>query len=377
MKREPWVCLLLVTACGYDRPVLGALDSTGTAGTGSVQQLASVSAGQSHACASRGGAIWCWGDDSGTGDHVLLSPTALESAGELTLIAAGERHTCGLGSTAVWCWGNNDLGQLGVGDTEAHTDPTRVGGLAATTALGVGYTHSCAVSDQGSLWCWGSNTWGELGDADFSATACFPSPRRIGTETDWFAITAGQYHACGLRRPGTLWCWGIADERLGLGSTSDTPLLEPTQVGSATDWASVDAGQNDGCGIRADGTLWCWGSEGPDLTPVLRPTRIGSDRDWSTVSTDVFARCAIKQDHSLWCWGRNVEGQLGLGDSADREAPTRVPDPPFWSQISVGRFATCGFDIDNELWCSGENASGQLGLGDRRRRNVMTHVPLP
>ena len=72
-----------------------------------------------------------------------------------------------------------------------------------------------------------------------------------------------------------------------------------------------------------------------------------------------------------------MEGQLGLGDSTDREAPTRVPDPPFWSQISVGRFATCGFDIDNELWCSGENASGQLGLGDRRRRNVMTHVPLP
>jgi alpha-tubulin suppressor-like RCC1 family protein len=375
MKAARWACLLVATACGYDHTVLGARG--GAAGAGNAEELASVSAGQSHACASRGGTVWCWGDDSGTGDHVLLSPSALETLGGVKLLGAGQRHTCGLRSTAVWCWGNNDLGQLGVGDTETHAEPMLVGSLAATQALGVGYTHSCAVTGKGELWCWGSNTWGELGGSEFSATACFPAPRRIGTGSDWFAISAGQYHSCGLRGPGTLWCWGIADERLGLGSTSGTPLLEPKQVGSATNWVSIDAGQADGCGIRANGTLWCWGVEGPDPTPVPKPEQIGTDKDWSSVSTDIFARCAIKEDHSLWCWGRNVEGQLGLGDTEDREAPTVVTEPPLWNQVSVGRFATCGLDIDGELWCSGENSSGQLGQGDTRRRNVMTHVPVP
>ncbi len=32
----------------------------------------------------------------------------------------------------------------------------------------------------------------------------------------------------------------------------------------------------------------------------------------------------LQVNGSLWAWGRNIYGQLGLGDTADRNTPTRV-----------------------------------------------------
>lgn len=46
------------------------------------------------------------------------------------------------------------------------------------------------------------------------------------------------------------------------------------------------------------------------------------------VTTGVTARyfhtCGIRTDHTLWCWGDNPYGQLGLGDTRDRDHPVRV-----------------------------------------------------
>ena len=33
----------------------------------------------------------------------------------------------------------------------------------------------------------------------------------------------------------------------------------PTQIGAAL-WKDVRVGYNHTCGVRSDGTLWCWGS---------------------------------------------------------------------------------------------------------------------
>ena len=48
--------------------------------------------------------------------------------------------------------------------------------------------------------------------------------------------------------------------------------------------------------------------------------------------TPVFAggethSLTVRADGSLWAWGDNSWGQLGLGDTADRNTPTRVRFP--------------------------------------------------
>jgi alpha-tubulin suppressor-like RCC1 family protein len=380
---------LLLVSCGFDRVVLdqAATDSVnkndaGAPGAGgSVTVLSSeISAGWSQVCTINQGTAVCWGDygwdeSNGTSSHLQLSPLRMDSHAGYDSVAVGRHHACARRSTAVDCWGLNDKGQLGLGDEVERSAPALVASLEAISQVGVGYTHSCAISTTGQLWCWGSNDWGELGLSAFGTSNYAVLPQRIGNFADWQLVAGAQLHTCALRSPGSLWCWGVNDDgRLGLGWISNTPITDPTQVGTATDWLLLDGGQNDTCGIRRDGSLWCWGTGGFDNRQVLAPEQITSDFDWVSVSIDAFDRCAIKRDQSLWCWGRNVEGQLGLGDTTDRNQPTRVPNPAKCKAVSVGRFFVCAIDSDAGIWCAGDNAAGVLGQGDQIRRNTMTQV---
>jgi alpha-tubulin suppressor-like RCC1 family protein len=85
----------------------------------------------------------------------------------------------------------------------------------------------------------GANTDGRLGDG---STTQRTSPVHVGTDT-WKAASAGGSHTCGIRSNGTLWCWGNnADGRLGDGTTTNRPL--PTQVGGLSTWDTVELGVN-------------------------------------------------------------------------------------------------------------------------------------
>ena len=81
--------------------------------------------------------------------------------------------------------------------------------------------------------------------------------------------------------------------------------------------------------IRADGTLWCWGSD--DSRQVgdgssearLSPTRIRG-QGWAMVSAGVYDTCGTPQNGSLWCWGGNADGQLGDGMTDAKRTPEQT-----------------------------------------------------
>jgi alpha-tubulin suppressor-like RCC1 family protein len=75
------------------------------------------------------------------------------------------------------------------------------------------------------------------------------------------------------------------------------------------------------------------------------------------------------------CWGRNVEGQLGLGDTMARVDPTPLPGSG-WTNVSPARFSLCGVR-DGTILCTGENQDGQLGDGTTNRRDSFVPVVLP
>ena len=88
---------------------------------------------------------------------------------------------------------------------------------------------------------------------------------------------------------------------------------------------------------------------------------------------------ALAKDGTLYMWGCNENGQLGLGDTADRfGAWTRAPLP---DGVKVGLVA-CGDDFtaalgeDGSLYVTGRNDYGQLGLGDTLFRWKWTLTPL-
>jgi alpha-tubulin suppressor-like RCC1 family protein len=288
-----------------------------------------------------------------------------------TSVVTGNNHSCGIGEDgSLWCWGGNNQGELGIGpwefsERDYRAYPSEVDGGSRWLAISAGLQHSCGIRDDGSMWCWGTGFLGQLGAGTTSSS---PSPVQVGTQTNWAFISSGGQHNCGIREDGTLWCWGNGSfGRLGLGDNTSS-RLEPVQVGDATDWRQISAGGHHTCGVRDDGTLWCWG-RGIERqlgigTTMQRntPTRVGSGSNWAWVATGAWHTCAVRIDGSLWCWGQGAEGRLGLGDVTDREVPVRVGEMNTWARVTAGFAHSCGLMADGTLWCWGRG--GQLGLDD-------------
>jgi len=145
-------------------------------------------------------------------------------------------------------------------------------------------------------------------------------------------------------------------------------------------WSSVSCGGYHTIAIKTDGTLWAWGENGygqlglGDTTDRNTPTQVGTGTNWSSVSCGYGHTIAIKTDGTLWAWGYNYYGQLGLGDTTNRNTPTQVGTGTNWSSVSCGGWHTIAIKTDGTLWAWGYNYYGQLGLGDTTDRNTPTQV---
>ena len=351
------------TSCGR----LG-FDAQATESTESI-----VSAARRHSCGVAQGTLMCWGGNGrgelGLGDGDGRSSVTPLNDDVWLNVVAGEETSCALRSDrTLWCWGANTQGELGTGSMTPMTVPVMLGD-AGWRQGAIVFFHSCWIRTDSTLWCWGENDEAQLGQGNRNDD--YPSPTQVGVAADWLTIATGQGHTCGIREPGTLWCWGRNTEsELGMDSGAPTQIRTPTQTGSADDWIDIAAGQQHTCGIRSPGTLWCWGRDtqsqlglDSNSSPVVVPTRVGNRSNWAQVAVNTFHTCGVQTDGTLWCWGRGREGQLGL--TADElETPTRVGMSTDWRSVSLGRFHSCGTKTDGSIWCTGLGLGGQLGAGN-------------
>lgn len=76
----------------------------------------------------------------------------------------------------------------------------------------------------------------------------------------------------------------------------------------------------------------------------------------------------------LYAWGDNAYGQLGLGDTVNRDTPTLIPSNTKWKSVINGYGCFYAIDIDNNLYGWGRNNVRQLGLGDTENRLTPTFI---
>jgi alpha-tubulin suppressor-like RCC1 family protein len=361
-----------------------------------------LSVGYTNSCAiRRDGTLWCWGmnvyerslsndyyDDDDDDirrpiDPARTVPLQVGTADNWTRVSAGWGHTCGIRSGQMWCWGRGIVGQLGLEGTIARTPPTRVGEADDWSDVSASGGHTCGIRS-GQMWCWGYNSEGELGLGDMALRS---TPVRVGEADDWSHVSTGSHHTCGIRS-GQLWCWGdtkdmLDDEFPDDDNWFDDDLFDdfsrrksPVQIGTASDWSDVSAGQGHTCGIRS-GQVWCWGynSHGQlghgGAEQSGSPVRAGAASDWSKVSAGDYHTCGIRGGQ-LWCCGednafRNPDSLIA------RSSPSQIDTGDDWSDVAAGFGFTCGIRSGHP-WCWGKNAYGQLGVGDNLDRHSPTQV---
>jgi alpha-tubulin suppressor-like RCC1 family protein len=202
----------------------------------------------------------------------------------------------------VYSWGYNGYGQLGLGDTNNRSFPTKISifnrNVRAVMAGGGSYGHVAFITTDNKLYLCGYNAAGQIGDGTTS------------NKTIPVLVDVGG------------------------------PVVKVAMGGSFSGygWTLV---------LRADGKLYAMGTNGYGqlgdnsttnrVSPVL-VTMLGLT-DASKV-IDIWAVCgifgasfALTKDGTLWSWGANTNGKLGLGDTANRAVPTQVPGITHVSQV--------------------------------------------
>lgn len=147
------------------------------------------------------------------------------------------------------------------------------------------------------------------------------------SDSNWASVAAGSSHTCGLRKDGTVLCWGCGESESGLGSDHgqcNAPL------GS---FKSVTVSHFRSCAMGLDDTVSCWGlTESED--PSVETYQLLQDGDWASF--------AIDQSGMMHHWNC-IEGS-----TVDCSPPARVLD-----DVSVGMDHACGIDSAGSPTCWG------------------------
>jgi hypothetical protein len=233
-----------------------------------------------------------------------------------------------------------------------------------------------AVRTDGTLWTWGRNQYGQLGDG---TTTDRTSPIQIGSATTWQSVAAGDSHTVAVRTDGTLWAWGYNNNgQVGEGTTT---ITSPLQIGSATTWGGSVAASGHTVAVRTDGTLWAWGNnyhgqvgDGTNSSRRAGPVQIGTATSWRSVAAGMGHTLAVRTDGTLWAWGWYYRGALGDGSGKYQYSPVQIGTATTWSSVAARENHSVAIRTDGTLWAWGANESGQLGDGTTTDRTSPVQV---
>jgi alpha-tubulin suppressor-like RCC1 family protein len=266
-----------------------------------------------------------------------------------TVVASTDTGTYGTPPPFFYGWTLTDT-PLGSNAYLAEFQPWNTAVIKVATDLPGAYTAKVTA-------CLGSPGYSS-GCGSFSTVQI-----RAGNPKDYRSVAAGQAFTVATRYDGSLWSWGLTNERGQLGDGTSSPRYTPIQIG--TGFEEVAAGGSHAIAIKSDGTAWAWGSNSAgqlgdgSRTDKSTPKQIGSGFVMVVASWD--HSLGLKSDGTVWAWGGNVYGQLGDGTTVGSLVPKQVASG--FRHISAAPYRSIGIKTDGTIWAWGQSLGDATGRG--------------
>ncbi|MDR1912310.1 MAG: hypothetical protein LBQ52_08215 [Helicobacteraceae bacterium] len=311
------------------------------------------------------------------------TPVKAVPIGIVKKFALGEKHTLILDNESrVWTSGNDERGQLGLNGKKTATvqgvlHAFSIAPIASDKAIvdiAAGYDQSFAIDNEGGVWASGANDQGQLGLGDVVDRAAFTKVLSLKNK-NIVAIASGASHVLALDSDGIVWASGANSlGQLGIGSNSlKSEFVKVSDLGDKK-IVAIAAGRYHSIALDSEGGVWTSGGNyygqlglASSGSASLRNSFIKAPIKGKIVAIgagDIFS-AALDDAGGIWTSGYNRQGQLGLGDTTDRDAFTRVTtNGGKFVSIAVGGAHILALDNVGKVWASGANNFGQLGAGN-------------
>lgn len=311
-----------------------------------------------------GGSVYCQGlsgdparttlvGGPGPGPWVLTD--APSGAGnDIALLSSGSMHTCASNRTRTYCWGDD---RVAVATPEYPMQAPLQFFVERFASLGVGEMHACALGQDGYVQCWGSDFWGaleprfEITDEPAACRGLDYYGMLLRTDCAGYALNALYDGEHGPISPRDSY-----EEALS-GPDAFLPLAPPAECDRMQD-AGREARLD--CVLEVDGTAL----HVTDLAVGAFHTCAIRSAEGSLHPDDAPGR--------VLCWGDDYENQVGgLGPTSGfhthgnaawvRPCLGAVPDPDAFVEqavdVEAGTHRTCVIDARGDVLCWGDDST--------------------
>lgn len=213
-----------------------------------------------------------------------------------------------------------------------------------------------------------------------AAGALWCGGSQLASPVTFVDVQMGQFGSnCGLAADSTAYCWGSnSNGQFGNDSRSITPSSTPVQAFGGRRLRRLAVGDHaQTCGIlAADSVVYCVGHNDfgqvgrlpvSDRDTLLRP--ITGALKALDVDITGFHGCAVALDGALWCWGQRWAPNIGTDGVIP---PTRLTGPGPWVQVALVDWAACLRAPDGMVECHTYAGTRQLATTARFATIVAT-----
>ncbi len=240
----------------------------------------------------------------------------------------------------------------------------------SASAVVAGRYSAMVIGRDGSLTAWGLSTGGTLGEFNANLT----SPKLLAGAGALESAAATDAYTLGKRADGSVWHLpGVVTFAKGIATVTPSPVAGLSDVRKVVPGLLQGVAALTGpLAIRIDGSVWRLSfsmvASTSDTGPVQ--THTGIAQPFAGLAGIVDIACssqhclALNALGQVWAWGRNVEGQVGNGQSGEgaiAEAPVAVPGLTGVRSIATTGLASIAVTSDGQVWTWG---GGQNGQGD-------------